>query len=209
MSRIAPRVGRWHRGIAVLAAVLAGASLAGCAVSGMDGLNAQQRAQAHRVEAYLNASGRIEGTFVQHGPQQNGGAGHFTYQPGALALDYDVPHPMTLRAKGTHLVLDDSQTGAVTRVSLSRNPLGLLLHTPVRFDGAIRVTDIRSAPGASQISLAQADNPSQGLLTLKFLDDGGHLQLASLDGVDARGHHVVIQFSDVSASAGAPKNDGK
>ncbi|WP_261390296.1 outer membrane lipoprotein carrier protein LolA [Asaia lannensis] len=206
MSAASKNLALRRRGFAALAVCSLGAMLGGCAVSGLDGLTTQQKAEAHRVEAYLNTPGQLSGTFVQNGPQQNGGAGHFTYEPGALALDYTVPHAMTLRARGTHLVLNDSQSGAVTRVSLSRNPLGLLLHTPVRFDGAIRVTDIRTAPGASQISLAQADNPSQGLLTLRFLDQNDRLQLSSLDGVDARGNHVVIQFSDVSAHGIAPKN---
>ncbi|WP_240386475.1 outer membrane lipoprotein carrier protein LolA [Asaia bogorensis] len=199
-----------------LAATGLAMALAGCAVSGTDGLTAQQKAQVKRVEVCLNDPTPVEGSFIQHGPQQNGGAGHFRYAPGSLGLDYTVPHAMTLRASGAHLVLDDSQTGAVTRLNLSRNPLGLLLHVPVRFDGKIRVTDIQTAPGASQISLAQADNPSQGLLTLRFLDKDNRLQLSSLDGVDARGNRILIQLSDISqgsnvtgqsASVGiAPKN---
>ncbi|WP_243443839.1 LolA family protein [Asaia prunellae] len=113
---------------------------------------------------------------------------------------------MTLRASGKHLVLNDSQTGAVTRMSLARNPLGLLLHVPVRFTGAIRVTDIHMAPGAAQISLAEADNPSQGLLTLQFIDRNGTLQLSTVDGVDARGNRIVLSLSDVTETGSVPKN---
>lgn len=180
--------------------------LAGCAVNGMEGLSAQQQHEAHRVEAALNRPLTLEGHFVQVGPGQNGGAGHFSYRPGTLALDYVSPHAMTLRASGTHLVVDDSQTGAVTRVSLARNPLGLLLHVPVRFAGAIRVTDIRTTTGAAQISLAEADNPSQGLLTLQLIEAEGRLQLSRLDGVDARGSRIVLSLSDVTETGAAPKN---
>lgn len=180
--------------------------LAGCAVSGTDGLSATQRSEAHRVEEALNRPGTLEGHFVQVGPGQNGGAGHFTYRPGVLSLDYVTPHAMTLRAAGTHLVLDDSQTGAVTRVSLARHPLGLLLHVPVRFVGAIRVTDLQTAPGATQISLAEANNPSQGLLTLRLKDEGDRLQLSSLNGVDARGNRIELSLSDVMQTGDAPKN---
>lgn len=180
--------------------------LSGCAVRGLDGLSPEQKSAAQRVEAYLNRPVMLQGNFTQVGPRDNGGAGRFTYQPGALALDYLSPHPMTLRASGAHLVLDDSQTGAVTRLSLSRNPLGLLLHVPVRFGGSIRVTDMRRVPGASQISLAEADNPSQGLLTLRFIDHDRTLVLSTLDGVDARGNHIVLSLSDVSETGVSPKN---
>jgi len=199
MSRVARRGGQ-------LVALSLSVALAGCAVRGMDGLTDQQKAQAHRVEAYLNRPATLEGHFTQVGPQGNGGAGQFTYSPGALALDYTTPHAMTLRASGSHLVLNDSQTGAVTRVSLSRNPLGLLLHVPVRFGGSIQVTDISSVPGASQISLAQADNPSQGLLTLRFAERDQRLVLETLDGVDARGNHIVLSLSGVSETGASPKN---
>ncbi|WP_336945542.1 outer membrane lipoprotein carrier protein LolA [Asaia sp. HN010] len=190
----------------LFSALVSAGALAGCAVNGMEGLSTPQQREAHRVEAALNRPVTLEGHFVQMGPGQNGGAGHFSYRPGALALDYVSPHPMTLRASGTHLVLDDKQTGAVTRVSLARNPLGLLLHIPVRFTGAIRVTDIRATPGAAQISLAESDNPSQGLLTLQLIETKSGLQLASLDGVDARGNRIVLSLSEVIETGASPKN---
>ncbi|NVN44147.1 outer membrane lipoprotein carrier protein LolA [Asaia siamensis] len=190
----------------LLSALALSGALAGCAVNGMEGLSATQQREAHRVEAALNRTATLEGHFVQVGPGRNDGAGHFSYRPGALALDYVSPHAMTLRASGAHLVIDDSQTGSVTRISLARNPLGLLLHVPVRFAGAIRVTDVRTSAGAAQISLAEANNPSQGLLTLQLIEKEGRLQLSTLDGVDARGNRIVLSLSDVTETGVAPKN---
>ncbi|AQS90795.1 MULTISPECIES: LolA family protein [Gluconobacter] len=171
--------------------------LSGCATSGYDRLPKADQNDVHRIEAYLNGIQGLQAAFVQHGPDAGESGGRFSYIPGHLRLDYVVPHPMELVAGEGHLVLDDQGTGAVTHLSLRHNPLGLLLKHPIRFDGDIQVTDVRHGNGSLQISVAQADNPSQGLLTLQFSDVNGQLSLIGLQGVDARQHHFGVLLSDV------------
>ncbi|GBQ10669.1 LolA family protein [Swaminathania salitolerans] len=183
--------------------------LSGCATSGLTGLTPDQKRNARRVEAYLNRPVAVVGTFEQSGTAFGEGSGRFVYRPGQIALDYIRPHPMRLRARGGHLRMEDLSNGAVTQLSLARNPLGLLLHVPVRFAGSIRVSDVSTWNGGLQVSLAEANNPSQGLLSLRFSDRGGGLQLAALDGVDARRHRVVITLHDMRDAPAASSLSGE
>lgn len=178
-------------------ALLAFLLLSGCATGGYGHLPAAEQNDVHRIEAYLNGLQGLQASFLQRGPEAGESAGRFSYIPGHLRLDYVVPHPMELVAGDGHLVLDDQGTGAVTHLSLKRNPLGLLLKYPIRFDGGVQVTDVRHGDGSLQISVAQADNPSQGLLTIQFSDVNGQLSLIGLQGVDARQHHFGVELSGV------------
>lgn len=171
--------------------------LSGCATVGYGHLPAAEQNDVHRIEAYLNDLQGLQASFLQRGPEAGESAGRFSYSPGHLRLDYVVPHPMELVAGAGHLVLDDQGTGAVTHLSLKHNPLGLLLKYPIRFDGDVQVTDVRHGDGSLQISVAQADNPSQGLLTIQFSDVNGQLGLIGLQGVDARQHHFGVELSGV------------
>ncbi|GBR47965.1 LolA family protein [Neokomagataea thailandica] len=172
-------------------------SMAGCATHGLDRLAPEQSHDAERVEVYLNHLQGMTAQFSQQGPDTMRGAGSFTYIPGHLRLNYVMPHPMQLIAGDGHLVFDDPASGAVTRVSLRRNPLGLLLRYPVRFSGDVEVTDVHHEGAVLALSLAEADNPSQGLLTLDFIDQTGSLSLIGLQGVDARQHNFSVALSSV------------
>lgn len=187
--------------------MLALALLSGCATSGYGHLSPEKQADVRRVEAYLNGVTGMKAAFRQEGPgagEQS--AGRFVYAPGRLRLDYVLPHIMELVAGEGRLVLNDQESGAVTRLSLKRNPLGLLLRRPVRFDEEVQVTDVRETPGLLQISLAEAHDPSQGLLTLRFADQAGKLTLSGLEGVDARSNHFIVTLDDVTEGVSFPSS---
>ncbi|WP_367160099.1 outer membrane lipoprotein carrier protein LolA [Kozakia baliensis] len=168
--------------------------LTACATSGVAMLPPDQRRDAERVAHYLNGLRGVTAEFTQTGPGDDVSAGRFSYDPGHLRLDYVTPHPMTLVAANGRIVMNDSATGAVTHLSLSRNPLGLLLRTPIRFDHGIQITGVQRGVNSLQISAAEADNPSQGLLTMQFADRQDQLTLIGLDGVDARQHRLVLHI---------------
>lgn len=184
------------------APALAAFALSGCTMSGYAQLPAAQQADVKRVETYLDSLKSLQADFAQTGPvpgQQ--GDGTFVYVPGALRMDYEVPQARVLVARDGQLVLDDKRSGAVTHLSLTRNPLGFLLRTPLRFDDGVQVSDVRHGVDSLQISLTQAANPSQGLLTLQFSDVAGKLALAGLQGVDARDHRFGVSLFNLRANA--------
>ncbi|AQS89219.1 hypothetical protein A0U93_02625 [Neoasaia chiangmaiensis] len=174
-------------------------ALAGCAHEGLSTLSSEDRVQAHRVEQTLGDLKGLTGRFQQTGPDDAVSSGTFDYAPGRLQLDYAFPHVSHLVAANGHIVLTDDTTGAVTHLSLARNPLGLLLRTPISFDNGIVVTSVRRGNNALQLSAAQANNPSQGELTLQFSDIGDHLNLIGFDAIDARQHHVVLHLFDTTS----------
>lgn len=172
-------------------------SLSGCAVSGYHHLPDAQQDAARRVQKYFNDLSSLQANFAQEGPGRQQGDGHFTYVPGALRLDYDIPNKTVLIAKGDYLTLNDGNSGAVTRMSLKRNPMGFLLRHPLKFDDGVQVSNVMKGMDSLQISLTQADNPSQGLLTLQFSDIHSHLSLIGIQGVDGRGHHFGLSLYEV------------
>lgn len=190
--------------------VLMVAYLPGCAVHGIDRLTAEQKAEAERIEAYLNRATPLTGSFSQEGSWLGSGAGRFVYQPGQLNLAYNSPHAMNLRATRARLKLHDLAKGAVTTIDISHQALGLLLRKPVRLRGRVLVTDLRDGPDTVQISLAEARNPSQGLLTLTFLNTSQGLQLSRLAGIDVHHHRFTVSFHEVtllsSTKVVSPKN---
>lgn len=164
--------------------------LAACAGQGVR--NASSEHDIARVEAYFQTVDLKAAPFSQVWPDGAEGSGALVYHPGYLDMRFTAPHLMTLHAEGRHAVFTDSATGAETRIGLARNPLGLLLDNPVRLGGAVTVTDIRHAPGVLQLSLARTDNPSQGLVTLRFHDSAGRLSLYELQIVDERRRVTLI-----------------
>ena len=181
--------------VAVSPMIMAG--LSGCATSGYDHLATTDRHDIHRVETYLNGLTSLQASFVQDGPAQQQGDGRFTYMPGRFEMVYEVPHAMRAVARDGRLVLRNADSGAVTHLSLKRNPLGLLLRHPIGFDKEVQVTQVSRGAESLQISVAEADNPSQGLLTLQFSDVHGRLTLVGIQGVDARHHHFGLSLFDV------------
>lgn len=183
-------------GLSRRAALLSGLALAACArTPGPPALSFQDQADIARVEVYLNGLTGLKLWFTQTWPDGGRGYGTLTYQPGYLRLDYDSPKGMSLTAGDGHLVLNNPQTGAVTRMGLSHTPLGLMLVYPVRLDGAVTVTSIRRGPRTLQLSLARSARLSDGLLTLRFSDVSGALSLAGLVLVDDRQHVTTLDFS--------------
>ncbi|MCH4090343.1 LolA family protein [Acetobacter sp.] len=176
--------------------LLSGLALTACAQTSPFALTVQEQQAVARVEEYLNGLTHLDLSFVQTWPDGNQGAGMLHYEPGHLKLDYTNPKGMVLTAGDGHLVLDNPQTGAVTRMGLSHTPLGLLLAHPIRMQGAVTVTAVRREVAMLQVSVARTDRMSDGLLTLRFRDDGARLALSGLIIVDDRQHVITLDFSD-------------
>ncbi len=195
-----------------LAGIVAGAGLAvasaiglsACATSGYNQLAIADQKDIHRVEVYLNGLVTLQAHFAQDGPAQQQGDGIFLYAPEKFEMVYDVPRSLHAVALNGKLVLRDSETGSVTHISLKRNPLGLLLRHPISFSKEVQVTNVARGAESLQVSLAEANNPSQGLLTLQFSDIGGKLSLVGMQGVDARRHHFGLSFFDVQENVPVP-----
>ncbi|BAK82973.1 LolA family protein [Komagataeibacter medellinensis] len=172
--------------------------LAACA--GVPEQAPDQRTDIARVETYLNTSHGLQADFVQTWPDGGKGQGVLHYDPGRLRLDYTTPGAMKLVAAGGHLLFVDHRRESVTRMSLGHQPLGLILDQPVHLSGQILVTAVQHGANSLQVSLARADSPSQGILTLGFSDMGGKLSLLVIEMTDVERQHIRLDLSNAAAS---------
>ncbi len=90
--------------------------------------DANQKAQAARVSAYLSSLQNLVGNFVQVGPDGSKTQGDFYIQkPGKMRFEYDPPTPIAIIADGQTLVVRDRKLATQDVYPLSQTPLRFLL----------------------------------------------------------------------------------
>lgn len=90
--------------------------------------DANQKAQAAKVSAYLSSLQTLVGNFVQVGPDGSKTQGDFYIQkPGKVRFEYDAPSPIDIVADGSSLVVRDRKLATQDVYPLSQTPLRFLL----------------------------------------------------------------------------------
>jgi outer membrane lipoprotein-sorting protein len=90
--------------------------------------DANQKAQAARVSAYLSSLQTLIGNFVQVGPDGSKTKGDFYIQkPGKLRFEYDDPSPISVIADGSSVAVRDRKLATQDIYPLSQTPLRYLL----------------------------------------------------------------------------------
>jgi outer membrane lipoprotein-sorting protein len=90
--------------------------------------DANQKAQAARVSAYLSSLQTLVGNFVQVASDGSKTKGDFYIQkPGKVRFEYDSPSPIEIVADGSSLVVRDRKLATQDVYPLSQTPLRYLL----------------------------------------------------------------------------------
>ena len=90
--------------------------------------DANQKAQAAKVSAYLSSLSTLVGNFVQVGPDGSKTQGDFYIQkPGKVRFEYDPPSPIDIVADGSSVVVRDRKLATQDVYPLSQTPLRFLL----------------------------------------------------------------------------------
>jgi outer membrane lipoprotein-sorting protein len=90
--------------------------------------DANQKAQAAKVSAYLSSLQTLVGNFVQVGPDGSRTKGDFYIQkPGKLRFEYDDPSPIAVVADGSSVAVRDRKLATQDIYPLSQTPLRYLL----------------------------------------------------------------------------------
>ncbi len=90
--------------------------------------DANQKAQAAKVSAYLSSLQTLVGNFVQVGPDGSKTKGDFYIQkPGKVRFEYEPPTPIDIIADGSSLVVRDRKLATQDVYPLSQTPLRYLL----------------------------------------------------------------------------------
>ena len=90
--------------------------------------DANQKAQASKVSAYLSSLQTLVGNFVQVGPDGSKTKGDFYIQkPGKVRFEYDPPSPIDIIADGSAMAVRDRKLATQDIYPLSQTPLRYLL----------------------------------------------------------------------------------
>lgn len=90
--------------------------------------DANQKALASKVSAYLSGLQNVSGNFVQVGPDGSRTTGDFYIQkPGKVRFEYDAPSQIAIVSDGTTVVVRDRKLGTQDNYPLSQTPLRFLL----------------------------------------------------------------------------------
>ena len=86
--------------------------------------DAEQKATAARMSAYLSALTFLSGNFVQVGPDGSRSKGDFYIQkPGKVRFEYDAPSQIAMIADGSSLAVRDKKLATQDIYPLSQTPL--------------------------------------------------------------------------------------
>jgi outer membrane lipoprotein-sorting protein len=90
--------------------------------------DANQKAQAAKVSAYLSSLQTLVGNFVQVAPDGSKSKGDFYIQkPGKVRFEYDEPSPIDIVADGSSVAVRDRKLATQDIYPLSQTPLRYLL----------------------------------------------------------------------------------
>lgn len=90
--------------------------------------DANQKALASKISAYLSSLVNVSGNFVQVGPDGSRTTGDFYIQkPGKIRFEYDDPSPIALVADGSSVIVRDRKLATQDVYPLSQTPLRYLL----------------------------------------------------------------------------------
>jgi outer membrane lipoprotein-sorting protein len=90
--------------------------------------DANQKAQAAKVSAYLSSLQTLVGNFIQVGPDGSRTKGDFYIQkPGKVRFEYEAPSPIAIVADGSSVAVRDRKLATQDIYPLSQTPLRYLL----------------------------------------------------------------------------------
>lgn len=178
----------------VLAAALAAAPAAGPGRAAE--LDARERADLARVEAYLDGIGTLRARFAQRASTGETASGvlHLA-RPGRMRFEYDPPSPILLVASGGFLVFVDNELEQVTHIPLGSTPLAALVGGEADLAEDHDVLAVERGEGALTVVLAMKDDPQAGSARLLFSDRP--LALRRWTVRDAQGIEVQVTLLEV------------
>ncbi|MDO8607546.1 MAG: outer membrane lipoprotein carrier protein LolA [Phaeospirillum sp.] len=135
-------------------------------------LSDHDRADIGRAEDYLNGITTLKARFLQVSPNGVSVEGDaYLSRPGKLRMQYDPPSPLLVVADGSFLIIHDRQLGEPSYLPLNSTPAGILVRANVKLNADdVAVTRVVRLPGVVRISLAEAEDPAAGEITLVFSD---------------------------------------
>ncbi len=166
-------------------------------------LDARDRADVARLEAYLNSLRTLTARFLQVSERGATAEGRIYLQrPGRLRLEYADPVPLLVVAARGQIIQHDKQLKQTTYLPLSSTPAAVLLRETVALSGNVTVTGVERGPNVLRVTIVQTDDPRAGRLTLIFAERP--LQLTNWVVVDGQGATTRVALSEIQTDVPIP-----
>ncbi len=162
--------------------------------------DANQKAQAAKVSAYLSSLQTLVGNFVQVGPDGSKTQGDFYIQkPGKVRFEYDAPSPIDIVADGSSLVVRDRKLATQDVYPLSQTPLRFLLSDRIDLMKDTNVVNVSADDVFVSVTIEekQALVGTSRLLLMFGAKDG---QLKQWTVTDPQGYDTTIAVYNLDSS---------
>ena len=156
---------------------------------------AGDREQVARIEAYLESMTTVRATFVQANADGSLDSGTmWLWRPGLARIEYAPPTEVLMVATGAWLVYFDAELDQVSHIPADSGPFRFLLDEDVSFGDGVEVLSLSRSGGLLKLTLADADDPDAGSVTLVF--DDSPLALRQWEVRDAQGTLTIVTLTE-------------
>ena len=162
--------------------------------------DANQRALADKVSAYLSSLQNLSGNFVQVGPDGSRTTGTFYLQkPGKIRFEYDDPSPIELIADGSSVVVRDRKLATQDVYPLSQTPLRFLLADKVDLLKDSSLVSVY-ADDTFVTAVLEESNGIVGKSRLMIMFSAKDMQLKQWTVTDPQGYDTTVAVYDLDTT---------
>ena len=156
---------------------------------------AGDREEVKRIEAYLESMTTLRANFLQANADGTLDSGiMWLWRPGLVRIEYAPPTEVLMVATGNWLVYFDAELDQVSHIPADSGPFRFLLDEEVRFGEGVEVRELARSSGLLKLTLADAEDPGAGSVTLVF--DETPMALRQWEVRDAQGFLTIVTLTD-------------
>jgi len=173
----------------------------------MGGNDAQEKQppSVKKVEDYLRDLGTAQARFLQTASDGSQYLGTFYLnRPGKLRFEYDEPVDDFVVADGYFIYFYDSELGEQSNAPIGQTLADFILRPDLKLSGDIAVQNVNRNDGLLQVTLAQAEDPGAGSLTLGF--DENPFALRKWRIIDPQGATTEIELFELQTDIDLDRN---
>jgi len=179
-----------------LAATLLAVLVAVSAMPAEAAFTAQQAEALKRINSYFDGIRRMQGEFIQFGPNGEQSEGvFFIERPGKIRFHYKPPVKMDVIADGNQVAIQDRAMMTQDLYPLSKTPLRYLLSDRIDLTSASIVREVIEEPDLITLVLVQESAFGDGALRLIF--DAKTYELKQWVVTDAQGLDTSVAIYNV------------
>ena len=164
------------------------------ALSQTTGFDANQIKDLERIENYLNAFKSLDSRFIQSSKQGIAYGRLIILRPNSLRIEYDLPVPVLMIAKGGTLMYYDKSLQQTSYLPVDQTPAAFFLKDKIDIFTDFNITSIERGPKSIRITIVQRDNSFTGRVTLAFED--APLRLAKWQIKDPQGNIADVMLQE-------------